>query len=98
MTSPYPVPSFIFVNLPLSHLRGEEGQEDKERLGISEGVVRSGVVLEKDSFVKVKCVAEHRHPPLSKYVGSTKEGDPFAAESRYRLWVKGQPHPLKQMF
>ena len=53
MTSPYPVPSFIFVNLPLSHLRGEEGQEDKERLGISEGAVRSGVVLEKYSFVKV---------------------------------------------
>ena len=63
-----------------------------------EGAVRSGVVLEKNYFVKVKCVAEHRHPTLSKYVGSTKEGDPFAAASRYCLWVKGQPHPLKQMF
>ena len=48
MTSLYPVPSFIFVNLPLSHplRKEEEGQEDKERLGISEGAVRSGVVLE----------------------------------------------------
>ena len=46
MTSPYPIPSFIFENLPLSHLRGEEGQEDKERDGLSEGVIGSGVVLE----------------------------------------------------
>ena len=60
MTSPYPVPSFIFVNLPLSHplRKEEEGQEDKERLGISEGAVRSGVVLESDSSVKVTCLTK----------------------------------------
>ena len=65
---------------------------------MEEGVVRNGVVLEEDSFVKVKCVAERRHSPLSRKMGSAKEGDPFAAASSNHLWIKGKPHPLKQMF
>ena len=47
-----------------------------------EGVDGSGVVLEKDSFVKVKCVAERRHSPLSRSIGIAEERFLFGRTNR----------------